>query len=287
MDRDFAALFERIATEKLGPGGIERLTRAVRDLGGCAAFEVISPSEDPHIVEYDEDNIVLLAFIRRSEDYEALDYEKLVKLGAYIGVDVIPSCATLPNTTALFAYIERVRGDNPPGNVAGTEGVVIEDARGRHVKIKTKSYDLWKKARGLVERLALQRKKGQDISLDIPEELADFMAWIMKQDDEITRFPIIELRKRFLETPEDILVVDREALAREKAEAEQAERETKQIEGFMRGYDALLGQVRSGKASAESIVRLIERGNAEPHLKAAMEGRSEHAEMVAYAEDEE
>ena len=200
---------------------------------------------------------------------------------------MIPSCATLPNTQALFAYIERVRGDNPPGNVVGTEGVVIEDARGRHVKIKTKSYDLWKKARGLVERLALQRKKGQEISLDIPKELADFMAWIMKQDDEITRFPIIELRKRFLETPEDILVVDREALAREKAEAEQAERETKQIEGFMRGYDALLGQVRSGKASKESIFRLIERGNAEPHLKAAMEGRSEHAEMLDYMDEEE
>lgn len=287
MDLDFAGLFERIATEKLGPGGIERLTRAVRDLGGCAAFEVISPTEDPHIVEYDDDNIVLLAFIRRSEDYEALDYEKLVKLGAYIGVDVIPSCATLPHTTALFAYIERVRGDNPPGNVAGTEGVVIEDARGRHVKIKTKSYDLWKKARSLVERLALQRKKGQEISLDIPEELADFMAWIRKQDDEITQLPIIELRKRFLETPEDILVVDREALAREKEEAERAEREAKQIEGFMRGYNALLSQVRSDKASGESVFRLIERGNAESHLKTAMEARPEHAEMLAYIEEDE
>ena len=248
---------------------------------------MISPTEDPHIVEYDDDNIVLLAFIRRSEDYEALDYEKLVKLGAYIGVDVIPSCATLPHTTALFAYIERVRGDNPPGNVAGTEGVVIEDARGRHVKIKTKSYDLWKKARSLVERLALQRKKGQEISLDIPEELADFMAWIRKQDDEITQLPIIELRKRFLETPEDILVVDREALAREKEEAERAEREAKQIEGFMRGYNALLSQVRSDKASGESVFRLIERGNAESHLKTAMEARPEHAEMLAYIEEDE
>lgn len=287
MDRDFAQLFERIATEKLGPGGVERLTRAVRDLGGCAAFEVISPTEDPHIVEYDEDNIVLLAFIRRSEDYEALDYDKLVKLGAYVGVDVIPNCATLPNTQALFSYIERVRGDNPPGNVAGTEGVVIEDALGRHVKIKTKEYDLWKRARGLVERLALQRKKGIEVSLDIPDELADFMAWIMKQPDEITTYPIVELRRRFLETPEDILVIDREALAREKAEAERAEQEAKQTEGFMRGYNALLAQVRSGKASRESIHRLIERGNAEPHLKAAMESRPEHAEMTDYMEEEE
>lgn len=287
MGGDFAQLFERIARARLGDGGVERLTRAVRDLGGCAAFEVISPTEDPHIVEYAEEDIVLLAFIRRSEDYEALDHDKLRKLGAYIGVKVIPIVAKLPNPKAILSYMERVAGDNPPGNVALTEGVVLADAAGNHVKIKTRHYSLWKRARQLVEKLALQRRKGQEIVLNIPSELGDFMAWVIAQDDEITDQPIIELRRRFLETPHEVLVVDREEIARQRQEAERHAREAKETEGFMRGYDAMLSRVRDGTATTASIGKLLERANAAPHLADAMRARPDYGEIESFRNRQE
>lgn len=287
MDGEFASLFEEIAYRVLGEGGVERLTRAVRDLHGTATFEVISPSEDPHIVEYSEERLVLLDFIHNSEDFEKLDYQGLEKLAAYIKVDVRQIYARIPNEHALRANAEKLRDPESGLYKAHIEGVVIEDAAGRHVKIKSGWYDMWKRARSLVERLALQRRKGKEIELDIPEELEHFMSWVVKQDDSITDLPIIELRRRFLETPEEVLIVDREALEREKKQAEKDAQEKKQINGFMRGYDALLAQVRKGTASRESIYKLIERGNSEPHLKAAMEARDEHEDMMAYMEEEE
>ncbi|WP_162815017.1 RNA ligase [Erythrobacter aureus] len=282
MDNDFAALFEQIATRVLGPGGIERLARAVRDLNGTATFEVISPTEDPHIVEYDEERLVLLDFVHNAEEFEKLDYKRLVQLAKYIEVEHRDIIATLPNEQALRAQVAKLRDPSSALYKREIEGVVIEDADGRHVKVKSGWYDHWKHARRLVERLALQRRRDEEINLRTPAELEDFMAWVEKQADEITDLPIIELRRRFLETPDELLVVDREALEAEKRAARIASSQEKEITGFMQGYDALLGQVRAGTASADSVDRLLKRGLAEPHLRKALEARSDYHEMVGY-----
>ncbi len=282
MDNDFAALFEQIASRVLGSAGIERLGRAVRDLQGTATFEVISPTEDPHIVEYDEERLVLLDFVHNSEEFEKLDYKKLVQLAKYIDVEHRELLGNLPNRQALASIVEKLRNPDSGLYKMHIEGVVIEDAAGRHVKVKSGWYDHWKHARRLVERLALQRRRNQEIDLRTPAELEDFMAWIEKQADEITGLPIVELRRRFIETPDELLVIDREALEAEKLAARIASSQEKEITGFMSGYDALLSQVRAGTASPESVERLLNRGRAEPHLRQALEARSDYSEMAGY-----
>jgi len=286
MDGEFAELFREIAWEVLGHAGIERLTRAVRDLNGTATFEVISPTKDPHIVEYEKNDIILLGFINNHETFSKLDHEKLQKLGKYIGVETARILAKIPNENALRSISEKLKNPDSGLYKMHNEGVVLEDADGRFVKVKSGWYDKWKNARRLVERLALQRRKGEDINLEIPEELEDFMAWVIKQDNEITDLPIIELRKRFLETPDDVIIADREAEALAKKEAEILAQQQKEIAGFMRGYDALLERVRSGSASLESVQKLIDRGMAENHIAQSMVARKDYDEIVSFLKQE-
>lgn len=286
MDGEFAELFKEIAWQVLGHAGIEKLTRAVRDLNGTATFEVISPTRDPHIVEYEKDDIILLGFIHNDETFSKLDHEKLQKLGKYIGVETARILAKIPNEIALRSIVEKLKNPESGLYKMHNEGVVLEDAEGRFVKVKSGWYDMWKHARRLVERLALQRRKGEEINLDIPDNLADFMAWVIKQDDEITDLPIIELRKRFLETPDDVIIFDREAEALAKKEAEILAQQQKEIAGFMRGYDALLERVQNGTASLESVRKLIDRGMTENHIALAMVARKDYDEIVSFLKQE-
>ena len=282
MDNDFAAEFERIARDTLGEAGIERMTRAVRDLKGTAIFEVNAPKFDPHIIEYENDHIVMLDFVRRSEQFEKLDYENLKKLGAYIEVTVRNGEARAPNEKALVSIIEKTRNESGRWNQQKIEGLVLEDATGRIVKVKSHYYDMWKHARGLVERMALQRRKNQEVKLDVPEHLTDFIAWVQKQDHSITDQPIIALRNRYLERPEDIIEADNEALLAKKVAREKAEAEERDISGFMRGYEAILKQVRAGTAKTHTVTSLINRSNELPHVKAAFDSRDDHKEFYAY-----
>src|SRR3546814_13939691 len=88
VDGTFAEWAQALVAEKLGPAGMERLMRFNRDQKASLVFEAIDMTNDPHIIDYAENKLVLLGCVRRHETFEQLGYDDLVKLASWLGCEV-------------------------------------------------------------------------------------------------------------------------------------------------------------------------------------------------------
>lgn len=263
IEGEFAEMFREIAREQLGDAGLERLYRVLRDQGATAAFEVIDPVRDPHIVAYEERGLVLLDIIRRSKDDETMPYDDLVKTAAYIGVPVKKAAFTIPNFDALLKKITPAMEDvSWRWHGREIEGLVIQDAAGRIVKVKTASYSFWKWMRSIKDRIVHCRRTGRPFGRKVEDERAiAFMAFCERQPTDVLERDIIYLRSAYQADPEAVL-------PSEMPETAPVE-EKRDMTGFLRGVTAVAEQIRKGTGKAESIRRMLEQAEVDPDKAAA------------------
>lgn len=221
-DSDFAAWFKEIMEQTTTADQRERLRRFLRDFECSMVFEVIDPVRDPHMVEYDAPQVVLLDVFHRSTSGKKLPYEDLRKVGSQFGL-------TVKQRAMSFKSYEQMRGfmDSKEGDLTwrfdkrDIEGFVFEDAKGFQTKDKVAHYAFWKEMRGAKDRMvrlrtqkeeALARPKRNDQQLaDIDKKLAslpnrkphplstDFIQWMAGQEIAHLSTDIITLRNRYLE----------------------------------------------------------------------------------------
>lgn len=141
-------------------------------------FEVIDINNDPHIVEYDNDRLVLLDAIKNDLEFSRIGYEELSEIAKLFNCEV----KQLVNEFSSFSDFKNwLNGYNP----VGLEGLVLE-CGDYMCKYKTSWYLSWKKERGKVER----------IRSGLPVEEDDFTIWI-KEHPEYLNLPLVSQRKIF------------------------------------------------------------------------------------------
>lgn len=287
MEGQFAGWFRDILSETLGEAGMERLLRFNRDQGASCTFEVVDPVNDPHIIEEPKARVILLDAVRRSEEFEEMPYEDLLKLGEHLGCEVKRlAFKKIPDWETLKRIIDRIENDETwrPNRGGGqVEGVVIEDsgvgaARFRF-KVKARHYALWKRARYGKERIALVRRneaKTLDMSrYDDDPQLAAFMRWAMRQNDETLSWDIVRLRATYLADPEALI----DGGAPEPAE------QVEDHAGFLRGVDAIAAQLTAGRAKPETLSRLVARASESDSRRAAFDAHPSASAIRAAAEE--
>ena len=207
-DGKFADWFRAILDSKLDAGMQERLKRYLRDNEAAMAFEVIDPVNDPHMIEYDAPNIVLLDILRRSTTFERASYDVLKKVGKRFGLEVKSEPFVLKTPEAFRGWVARMRSDLDRTHAGKhVEGFVLEDANGIMTKLKMPFYAFWKQMRSQKDRILASRAKGTQfvakplhVRPDEPllpgaQDLADsFLSWCLEQDDETLSKDIISLR---------------------------------------------------------------------------------------------
>lgn len=202
-DSDFAAWFEEIFDATVSAGQRELLLRYLRDTQSAMAFEVIDPVRDPHIIDYDSAQLVLLDVIRRAEGFERVGYRKLEKVGKRFGLPVKERTVSLESWPALQGWLKRVRAPGYALRGAWIEGFVLEDAAGFQCKIKLDYYNHWKAMRTLKDRILSVRKNGRPLGRDVSApRVQAFYAWASALPDETLRQEIGALRAQFLDGAE-------------------------------------------------------------------------------------
>lgn len=221
-DSDFAAWFREIMEQTTTVDQRERIRRFMRDFECSMVFEVIDPVRDPHMVEYDKPQAVLLDVFHRSTSGKKLSYDELKKVGGQLGL-------TVKQRAMSFKSYQQMRGfmDSKEGNLnwrfdgRDIEGFVFEDAKGFQTKDKVTHYAFWKEMRGAKDRMvrlrtqkaeALARPKRNDQQIvEIDRKLAalptrkphplttDFIEWMSGQPVETLATDIITLRNRYIE----------------------------------------------------------------------------------------
>lgn len=181
----------------------ERMTDYLKEHDVTILFEVIDPVNDPHIIEYGGDKLVLLDVVSNTLDPEYVSYGELKALADHLGCAVKGEYAdgpakvfTLPALKQIAVDIEQCRGDN-------IESIVIRDANGFMLKQKTAYYNEWKKLRGVANSTLKEGYLRQTTILTTPLEnyFYAFVRSLYKREGIKT--DIISLRKMFLkEHPE-------------------------------------------------------------------------------------
>ena len=140
----FAKEFECILRTKLG-AEFDMFCDITAKNDVTFVFEVIS-MEDKHIIEYSEDNVILLDGIKNTIEPHYLDYDALGVIADYFYLDVRSEPVILHNDFELIhqMYIE---------DKHKTEGFVARDVNGFMFKYKSYYYRYWKNLRGVMMQL--------------------------------------------------------------------------------------------------------------------------------------
>ena len=196
---NYVEYFKTIFYNKLTPTKIKKLKQKLAKENLTAVFEVIDPLNDPHIIEYQEPDIILLDFIHNTPDFSKLPYEELQKFATENNIKIKELAYTAKTYEELEDILKETTQENYQWKNNNIEGFVIEDSNFTMLKTKTHYYDTWKYLRAKMET-ALTTNKFK-IKEENPLE-KNFMTYLKEtyqnKDIDITNINIIEVRKNFL-----------------------------------------------------------------------------------------
>lgn len=118
-------------------------------LSRSLVFECIDVENDPHIIKYEKNKLVLLDCIWNSLDYCADKYAFLKLIADTLGCPVKEKAFELKDWDAFRALYNEVQDEEYQYNGNYIEGFVFVDSDGFMTKCKTGYYNLWKKMRGV------------------------------------------------------------------------------------------------------------------------------------------
>lgn len=173
----------------------------LKSLNASAVFEVIDPFHNPHIVKYNEPQIVLLALIRNDWTFQKFSYDIFVKETGRMFNLKIKRCATiLHNWDEFVEFLEKAKSEKE------IEGYVFEDNADMMLKYKTEWYKFWKRIRTVGHAIWNNKYTRAQIKqkYHIGDYLLDFLydyVFDAKQNeldaDVMDNIPVI--RERYLE----------------------------------------------------------------------------------------
>ena len=168
------------------------LKKFMKDNNICLVFEVIDHINDPHIVKYNADDIVLLDAVYLEEKFRNMPYDELVEIGKRFNFKVKEKKFVFNNFNELHAFIVKEELDMTPQK----EGYVIVDRNNYHFKLKCKWYKTWKFMRSIKDKIG-KRQQFSTSALTMPV-MNEFVAWCKKQnEDYLLNNDIITLRDKF------------------------------------------------------------------------------------------
>lgn len=155
---DYVEYFKNIFYKKYSNKQIEVLKDKLTKENLSAVFEVINPFNDPHIIEYQEENLVLLDLIKNTTNFEKISYPDLQSFAQKNNILVKEWAYTTSNIDEFMSVYDKITAANYKYKDSYIEGFVIEDANAFMVKTKTAYYDKWKYLRNKMEN-ALKNNK--------------------------------------------------------------------------------------------------------------------------------
>ena len=155
-------------------------------------FEVIDIKNDPHIIKYDKNKLVLLnTFENNLETNKDKGLEEILEIIKDTKIDYKVKLATINTYEELMKYIDT------HNDLDKTEGIVVEDSVGFMFKVKYKYYNEWKHCRYIIGNII--RNNGYfEIRISNSDTQAQFCMWFSRNFSEaLSEKSLIELRDMF------------------------------------------------------------------------------------------
>lgn len=195
----YVEYLKNIFYEKYNEGQIAALKEKMLQENLTAVFEVIDPINDPHIIEYQEQDIIILDMIYNTSNYSKISYDELKKFAddySFKVKEVVHIATNLDEFKDIYTTI--ISSDYQPRG-ENIEGYVLEDSNHFMVKLKTNYYNTWKYLRARMENAL--KKNNFDVSVCKNELEEKFIRYLQEKyenkDYNLQKINIIDERHDF------------------------------------------------------------------------------------------
>ena len=179
-DGEYAQYLKTMLHQKLSAEALCGIKDYAKEHDVSFVFECVDMKNDPHVIDYPDDELVLLDIVSNSLQFEKKNYEELCAIADKLGVHHKELAFRLNTWQEFYDWYYRVTADDYTYNDRLIEGFVIEDSEGRMVKLKLAYYKFWKFMRSIAAEVF---KKGYStrtsaLTTDIANK---FYGWCRKK----------------------------------------------------------------------------------------------------------
>lgn len=166
-------------------------------------FECIDPVNDPHIIKYPEQKVVLLDVVYNEPKFREFTYEEVCMVSKLLGIECKVEAKVLNNWQEFMKFYEECHQNDYKYDGGFLEGFVVEDATGYKTKMKLNYYTFWKFLR-VVAQIVLRQGYMRDTQKLTTPIMNHFYGWMKKCREDKIELPnsIIALREMFLQSEE-------------------------------------------------------------------------------------
>ena len=155
---DFSIWLREAIEDKMTPEAIAKMKEIAKNDKVTFVFENVDMKNDPHIIEYPESELFLLAIIKNDIKFAQYEYDQVVNIGRELGLKTKTKAYTINSYSEFFDWYNEVTAEGYEFDGRIIEGFVIEDANGFMVKVKLDYYKFWKCMRGVAQATLRQGK---------------------------------------------------------------------------------------------------------------------------------
>lgn len=200
LDGTFSQYLKDMIYEKVTQDNILKMKDYIKENNVSFVFECVDMGNDPHIIEYSENELILLDIVHNDMIFSKYDYETLVYIANQFGLKVKEKAFEIATWQEFYDWYYEVMQADYEYKGKKIEGFVIEDATGFMTKLKLTYYHFWKFMRNIVYETFKFGNIRNTAALTTP--LAnEFYAWIreLKNTKDIESIPkdICTLRNLF------------------------------------------------------------------------------------------
>ena len=162
--------------------------------GYSYVFECIDKDNDPHIIKYKENKVVLLEVFKNQLKEEHVPYEELCKIATILNLKVKDSEWVFYDWESFEEWKDKFTNGITQLDCKH-EGYVFEDANGFRVKFKSPFYRFWKEMRSLKERIQSGRENKKIYKSKQEIEVVKLLESVSRE--ELQNMSIIDIRDKF------------------------------------------------------------------------------------------
>lgn len=149
----FAIWFEELFYKTFTKEQVDFIKQTAKRENLSFTFEVILKDNDPHIIKYDKDHLVLLDLVHRDIIYKKEPYEHVQTVASVLGIPCKDRRYVFNDWLGFYNWYKHVNKNFS----LEEEGFVIEDASGFMTKLKLPYYNFWKQMRSVQDQVVRGR----------------------------------------------------------------------------------------------------------------------------------
>lgn len=182
IDSQFAQWFKEMLYEKISSENIEKMKNFIKENNVSFVFECVDMKNDPHIIEYPNNELFLLDIIQNDMDFAKYEYDTMVDIAKQFGLKPKEKAFEIATWQEFFDWYYDILEEDYEYNGRKIEGFVIEDSIGYMTKLKLTYYNFWKFMRGISHE-AIRKGYIQKTSALTTPLANEYYAWVKKLHD--------------------------------------------------------------------------------------------------------